>query len=289
MIGITDSKAAFHQKKTEQIEPTPSSPALNKTKLNVQEASSASVQISDAAILKYERSQHIEEAKSFISENNRTIYEKTLVDFNRYPENLASKLDRDSGLSSEERSEAQNQLNQRELEAFGKYAKQSPPDLEAYFEHYIEYLDSLSPEEQASERYQGQRQSTVMAYERAAQENGSKPRDFSFTQDPILSLLESLEEMEFAVGDVDSFHQTYLDRLSPLFNNSSNRQTLEQEAILAFNHFERTNQTITAALAGNREAFSAIKSLVSGELEAEDFLNRVFTPSNEKEGVANVT
>lgn len=243
-----------------------------------------SINISEDAIKQYELSKNIEEAESFISKNKSLIYGKTINSLNSFPENLASQLNRDSPLSTEERSEIQNNLNQREHEAFGKYAKQSPPDFEAYYEHYIGYLDSLSPEEGQSERYLGQREAVLPLYENAARSQGSEPRDFSFSQDPILSLFEALEARDFYIENTTEFKQEYLDKLSALFNDDEKGESFTQEAEHALNNFERTYDSISAALNGDKEALTAIKQLVNGELTVSEFIKNQSMPPSSIEG-----
>ncbi len=230
------------------------------------------INISSEALERLEKTETSEKVNTFLAEKGERIYELAIKSLKTYPENLQLQLETDTTLSPEDKSELANKRNERELEAFGKYAKQSPPDIKQYYENYIEYLDSLSPEEQQSERYNGQRAIAVSGYERAAREQGEEPRDFSFTQDPILALFDLIVERDFVVEDGDTFLDHYENLISPLLEHETKGEAFKADAELALARFDAVHSVIDAARNGDSIAFEELQKLGNNKSTIDEFI-----------------
>lgn len=215
----------------------------------------------------------------FLSENGERLYNAAIKGLKTYPEDLALALD-DKSLSQAEQTENQNALTEREFNAFAKYAKQSPPDFKLYYEKYVEYLDSLSPAEQNSSRYSGQRDEAVRMYERIAKEAGEEPKDLSSIQDPILALFEAIREQDFNIQNKELLRERYEKFIAPLLDNEETPE-LEKELDQVLLRFDAVQSVIDAAKDGDKTAMGALQNLVNNPDSIDDFLGFSNTLNNE--------
>ncbi len=233
--------------------------------------------ISEEAIAQFNQTK-INDINLFLENNAQNIFKSVLEDSREFPENLASRLDRDSRISSEERSEITNQLSEREFEAFGKYAKQSPPDLASYYGSYINYLDSLSPEERSSERYSGQRALAVSAYERIVSTNDEDAPDLSEPDDFILTLLEIIEnsadDLELRNEQLSEFRNN-IDNTSV---ESSQVNTRAEAALEAVSLVELVQSIIEQAQGGDDNSYIQLQKLADNEISIDEFLSSYQIP-----------
>jgi len=226
------------------------------------------ISLSEEALAALVRSDAID---SFLVEEGKNLYGAAIKNLKTYPEDLAAKLD-DKSLSGEIRTAAANALNERELNAFTKYAKQSPPDMKMYYEKYIEYLDSLSPEEQQSDSYRGQRALVVPLYEHFAREQGEEPADLSLIQDPILILFEMIEANGFNVENAKELRNRYQEQVTPMFDRDSGPR-FRKEADQALERFDAVQLTLDAARKGNETAFTQLQKLAEDASLINDFMS----------------
>lgn len=227
-----------------------------------------SIFISNEGIEKLNQAQ-TEERDQFLQQSRSLIFSTVLSGGREYPENLASRLDRDSSLSTEDRSQIANALNQREFDAFGKYAKRSPPDIESYYENYIRYLDSLSPEEQSSERYSGQREQALLVYRRINSDTGNNDIDLTEPEDPILSLLEILSDLS-SEDNADSRIENFLEETREGLNLDDFQTPVIRNAI---SQIELVQTVIEQARNGDTDSYNQLQKLVNNELSTNEFLS----------------
>lgn len=142
-----------------------------------------------------------------------------------------------------------------------KYARQNPPDMKMFYENYIEYLDTLSPQELLSSRYVGQREMAVRDYERLIREEGGTPDDMTSSQNPIFSLFELLKEVDFNIKDEDSFIKTYEERVSPLLNREGN-ENLKSLSNEALGQLKNINEIIFQARDVSKEALKKLHQMI---------------------------
>jgi hypothetical protein len=207
----------------------------------------------------------------FLTDHGQELYEKSIKNLKQYPEDIASKFNEKS-LSEEELTKMQNALTEREMNAFMKYARQSPPDMKTYFEKYIEYIDTLSPEEQQSDRYRGQREMAVVEYERFALAQGDEPDDMSSSQDPILSLFDLLKDIDFNIKDMDEFIKSFEEKFSPVLNREGNEK-LKPIVDNALERLSHLNNVIDAGRDGDSLALEKLKLLAKGEIAFNDYIH----------------
>lgn len=175
------------------------------------------VNLSSEALSALEKDNTSRAVDSFLTNHGKDLYENTFKSLKQYPEDLATRLS-DKSLSEKEISGINQKMVDREMDSFMKYARQDPPDIKKYYENYIEYLDTLSPEELKSSRYAGQREIVVEDYERIIREEGGTPDNMNSPQNPVLSLFELLKEIDFNIKDSDSFLKSYEEKISPMLN-----------------------------------------------------------------------
>lgn len=224
------------------------------------ESPTAIVNLSSEALSALEKYKASGTVDQFLREHGREVYESTMNSLKGYPENLASRLS-DKSLSEKELTDIQNALTEREMNAFMKYARQDPPDMKMFFEKYVEYLDTLSPEELLSQRYIGQRAVAEKQYEHFAREQGETPDDLSSAQHPITYLFELLKEVDFTIEDKNSFLKKYEEKVSSILNRDGN----ENLKRLADDTVEKLNNlfgVISAAREGDKASFEKLQSFV---------------------------
>lgn len=236
------------------------------------DSSSSHVSLSEAAqALAQADKVNTERINNFLADNGKVLYEITIKSMKTYPEDLAARLEPPDNLTNEEISDMTEKLRIREFEAFGKYAKQSPPDYISYHEKYVEYLDSLSPTEQTASRYVGTRTGAVQSYERLSREAGQEPDDLSYTQDPTLMLFDFIAEADFNITDSDRFLQEYEHKVSQLLNRESGERFIENKNSVV-ERFTALDKVIQSAKDGDDEAFKQLGGLVKGRTTLDKFV-----------------
>lgn len=231
------------------------------------ESPTAIVNLSNEALSALEKYKASGTVDQFLKEHGREVYESTMSSLKGYPENLASKLS-DKSLSEKELTDIQTALTEREMNAFMKYARQDPPDMKMFFEKYVEYLDTLSPEELLSQRYMGQRAVAEKQYEHFAREQGETPDDLSSAQHPITYLFELLKEADFRIEDKDGFLKKYEEKISSILNRKDNEhlKPLSDEAVKKLNNLFGL---ISAAREGDKTSFEELQSMIKpAEIES---------------------
>src|SRR5690606_4722244 len=246
----------------------PKAAASSGTSSTINSAKADYVHLSQEARDALKAEQGMTATADFVRSKGQQRFEQVLKNTLEFPENLASKLEDDS-LSSEERGAIQNAITEREFAAFTKYAKQSPPDLKMYYLKYVEYLDSLSPEERQSDRYAGQRASAVTAYENAARSQGEQPEDLTLWQHPNSLLLELIFEKELEVEELADIREKFTQQMDTLVEaNSSLRGQYDQ----MLGYFDAITSVIDASKEPNEEALNQLNKLADDPAYIDEFL-----------------
>ncbi len=217
------------------------------------------VNFSREALNALEKDKSSRAVDQILRDHGKEVYENTIKNLQEYPENLASRLS-DKSLSEKELTDIQNALTEREMNAFMKYARQDPPDMKMFFEKYVEYLDTLSPEELLSQRYVGQRPVAVRHYEHFAREQGEVPNDLSSAQHPITYLFELLKEVDFKIEDQNNFMKQYEEKVSSMVNREGN-ENLKSVSDEATGKLTNLFSIIQAAREGDKASFESLQSL----------------------------
>lgn len=107
-------------------------------------------------------------------------------------------------LSDDERNNVETRaLSQREYDAFGKYLASG--DARAYYRAFIEYFDSLQPQDQASLRYFGTRDAAVAGLRSLAY----RDRATEAVETDTMALLDVLLENDRSAKKVEAVQQSW--------------------------------------------------------------------------------
>lgn len=192
-----------------------------------------------------------------LARSGGAIFGNALRSLRPYPENLSAIIENPRS-TREQQIAANDALNAREFLAFGVYTTTSTLD---FARAYIQYYDSLSPEEQNSNRYKGTREEMVGVAKRAAAEEGKPTGDLDKPQDPILILLDDLEELAFRLTDENfgSSIRAYREQLADLFNAGRYADLADR----AVDRLRDIQALIGAARTGDEAAFGHLTTLAS--------------------------
>lgn len=252
---------------------SPVSKGLKKQETTKVESPTAIVNLSKEAFNALEKDKASRAIDQFLSDHGRELFEVSIKSLKQYPENLASRFN-DKSLSEKELTTIQNALTEREIITFAKFARETPPDMKMYYEKYVEYLDTLSPEELQSERYAGQRELAVMQYEYFARAQGDEPDDMSFSQNPILSLFDLLAETDFNIENKDNFIKTYEEKMTNMLYREGNEK-LKPLVGSALERLHQISDVIATGRDGDAIALEKLKSLANKEISVDEFSNYV--------------
>lgn len=183
----------------------------------------------------------------------------------RYPENLAGQLDNDR-LSDVDRTAIANRMSERENAALGM--ARSTFDPATYAKAYIEFYDTLSPEEQNSDRYRGTREQAVAAYQWSSADAGEPAEDLSGAQDPILMLFDKIKTMGFKIDDEKRFIERMREAAAPLLYSPVNGERFTQDLEKGLAQFTEIQSLIGAARGGEPSALQGLQALTGQGFKA---------------------
>ena len=229
------------------------------------------IDISNEGLAAAAKQKKAEAVDRFLKLKGQDLYENALEGLKTYPEEFSLIAD-DRSLPLDVRTAASKAMVERELEAFAKYGRQSPPDVKKYYEEYIKYLDTLSPtERESSPRYAGQRAIVEVLYRDWSEKEGTEPEDYSRVRDPILILFEEIQAGGFKVDDAESFRARYERIIAPMLEGENGGE-LRAEADRALERFDALQDVLDAARDGDGAAFEWLKKLVGDAAVIEDFM-----------------
>lgn len=175
-----------------------------------------------------------------------------------YPENLAGQLDNDR-LSEVDRTAIANRMRERENAALGM--ARSTFDPATYAKAYIQFYDTLSPEEQNSDRYRGTREQAVATYQWSSADAGEPAEDLSGAQDPILMLFDKIKTMDFRIDDEKGFIERIREAAVPLLNIPVNGERFSQDLENGLAQLSEIQSLIGAARDGDPSALQGLQAL----------------------------
>jgi len=198
---------------------------------------------------------------ALLQDKGEAIFRKGLEPARAYRENLALKLE-DPSLDADTAIQTRSDMLAREKAAFT--APEHTGDVLSRARAYIEFYDSLSPEEQQSERYSGTRETMVAIVEQEVAARGLEMPDFNQSQSPFDLLLKALEEARFAPGNeterqavLDQF-RTQSEALVGSEPGKEERRNLETRLTALQDLIERSRK-------GDDAAFSQLEALADEE------------------------
>lgn len=194
---------------------------------------------------------------ALLTDQGEAIFDNALGGLRQFRSNLATVLD-DSKASQAEKNAANEAMQAREQLAFGRFAATSTLD---YARAYIEYYDSLSPEEQNSDRYRGTRENMVAVANQASGATGEDVGDLSKSQDPIAMLFEKLKQNAFKLteANLDSFIDDYRVQVGNLVNADEQAETVS----VVIDRLRLVQGTVEAARGGDSGALRELNALAT--------------------------
>lgn len=198
---------------------------------------------------------------SLLVSSGSAIYTAAISSLKTYPPDIALKLD-NPNLSDADRRVLDDKLNAREHAAYFHLAGDTGLNM---MKAYIEYYDSLSPEEQNSARYRGTRENAVTAVNNIEVGNGKPKGDYSMSRDPILSLFDAIKKSGFNVDDkaVHSMLQNHKAFVSTLNISKTDPNGTAAKVSQASARFNAVQKVVDTARSGDSVAFTHLQELAT--------------------------
>ena len=138
---------------------------------------------------------------ALMADRGDAIFRNALSGARAYKDNFAATLEQ-PGLDPDVARDTRMKMLAREREAFT--APEHTGDVLTRARAYIEFYDSLSEDEQNSERYRGTRETMQAIVEQESAKAGVEAPDLSLSQSPFDALLNALSDGEGGIAERDS-------------------------------------------------------------------------------------
>lgn len=199
----------------------------------------------------------LDRVNSLLADKGEDIYRNALKDARQYKENLALALE-SSDLDPDTARETQIRMIERERAAFT--APEHTGDVLIRARAYIEFFDSLSPEEQESERYRGTRETMAAIVEQESAARGLEAPDLTRSQSPFDTLLDALSETGFTADD-RARQDDALERFRAQGEQSVGSEAYQAERRDLQTRLAALNDLIERSRKGDDAAFKQLESL----------------------------
>lgn len=229
-----------------------------------------------------------------LTSSGSALYTNAISSLKTYPVDLSTRYDELSkkvSLTPHEQAEglALNKArNEREFQSFYHFSyeadsattKAQSDHLLAQFERaYVEYYDSLSPQEQNSPRYRGTRDGAVAAYQ--AYETASSapadppPSDLSESQDPILLLFDKIKNAGFKLDakGVAKILKDYKKTAGKLLSGQADPAGSAGKIQAASDRFTAVQSVLDLARKGDKQALTNLQNLAQNPTQLDGFLS----------------
>ena len=193
---------------------------------------------------------------ALIADRGDAIFRNALAGARAYQDNYASQLEK-PGLDPDTARETRMKMLAREREAFT--APEHTGDVLTRARAYIEFYDSLSEEEQNSERYRGTRETMAAIVEQESVNAGVEAPDLSLSQSPFDTLLNALSDGEggMAQRDRQEVMEAFRARLeTQVGSEARQREGRELEA-----RYGALQDLIELARRGDETAYARLEAL----------------------------
>lgn len=193
---------------------------------------------------------------ALIADRGDAIFRNALAGARAYQDNYASQLEK-PGLDPDTARETRMKMLAREREAFT--APEHTGDVLTRARAYIEFYDSLSEEEQNSERYRGTRETMAAIVEQESVNAGVEAPDLSLSQSPFDTLLNALSDGEGGIAQRDrqEVMEAFRARLeAQVGSEARQREGRELEA-----RYGALQDLIELARRGDETAFARLEAL----------------------------
>jgi len=193
---------------------------------------------------------------ALISDRGNAIFRNALAGARAYQDNYAAVLEQ-PGLDAETARETRMKMLEREREAFT--APEHTGDVLTRARAYIEFYDSLSEEEQNSERYRGTRETMQAIVEQESVNAGVEVPDLSQSQSPFDTLLDALSDEDGGIAQRD--RQDVIDAFRARLDAQVSSQARQRESQELESRYIALQDLIERARRGDETAYARLEAL----------------------------
>ncbi|WP_430430524.1 hypothetical protein [Oceanicaulis sp.] len=199
---------------------------------------------------------------ALLGERGDAIFRNALSGARAYKDNFAATLEQ-PGLDPDVARDTRMKMLEREREAFT--APEHTGDVLTRARAYIEFYDSLSEEEQNSERYRGTRETMQAIVEQESANAGVEAPDLSLSQSPFDALLNALSDGEGGVAQRDS--QEVIDQFRARMEAQIGSEARQRESQDLESRYATLQALIEQARRGDDKAYARLEALSENRLE----------------------
>ena len=228
---------------------------------------------------------------SLLDASGAAIFGTAINSLKQYPPDLSTRLTElakpgrvNTPAEIKEAISLSEERNAREYKAFGHFndeifaatTKEAENRLiSEYDKAYVEYYDTLSPQEQNDPHFRGTRDVALADYKSFSLIIGQAPKDLSESQDPILSLFDKVRRAGFKLDDkkVSKILSDYKKTISLLNSSKENLAGNADKVTAASNRLLAVQSVIEQALKGDKSALGQIRLLANDPTSLNSFLS----------------
>ena len=199
---------------------------------------------------------------ALLGERGDAIFRNALSGARAYKDNFAATLEQ-PGLDPDVARDTRMKMLEREREAFT--APEHTGDVLTRARAYIEFYDSLSEDEQNSERYRGTRETMQAIVEQESANAGVEAPDLSLSQSPFDALLNALSDGEGGVAQRDS--QEVIDQFRARMEAQIGSEARQRESQDLESRYATLQALIEQARRGDDKAYARLEALSENRLE----------------------
>lgn len=193
---------------------------------------------------------------ALIADRGDAIFRNALASARAYQDNYASQLEK-PGLDPDTARETRMKMLAREREAFT--APEHTGDVLTRARAYIEFYDSLSEEEQNSERYRGTRETMAAIVEQESVNAGVEAPDLSLSQSPFDTLLNALSDGEGGIAQRD--RQEVMEAFRARLETQVGSEARQREGRELEARYGALQDLIELARRGDETAYARLEAL----------------------------
>lgn len=197
---------------------------------------------------------------ALLKDRGDAIFRNALSGARAYKDNYASVLET-PGLDPITARETRMKMLAREREAFT--APEHTGDVLTRARAYIEFYDSLSPEEQNAERYRGTRETMAAIVEQESVNAGVEAPDLSLSQSPFDTLLDALSDGEGGIAQRN--RDEVLDAFRARLESQVGSEARKREGRELEGRFGALQDLIERARRGDEAAYARLEALSDGQ------------------------
>jgi len=193
---------------------------------------------------------------ALMKDRGDAIFRNALSGARAYKDNYASVLEKPD-LDPDTARETRMKMLAREREAFT--SPEHTGDVLTRARAYIEFYDSLSEEEQNSERYRGTRETMAAIVEQESVNAGVEAPDLSLSQSPFDALLDALSDGEGGIAQRD--RQEVVDEFRARLDSQVGSDARQREGRELEARYGALQDLIERARRGDETAYARLEAL----------------------------